>query len=743
MTLTRAGSDSATVSANIPKVSSSSAGVAPKGEAVSSQTQSTKFLRSDGSWAAPSYTVNTDTNTWRKVQLNGTDKLGTGTSTNPLNIKAGSNMSITESSGTFTFAATDTTYGAGTADLLTAGTDTANRVWSAKILADRLNAALTSVLKYKGTIGSSGATVTALPATHAVGDVYVVSVAGTYAGKAVEVGDYIICRTAGTSANDAHWDVVNGENQVSNKAVTLAWGTSKTIATIDGTDITVSLPANPNTDTDTHYTTGINAGASDATSNSAQTNPYITVKDNSTYRSQIRLVGGGATSISSDANGNITISSTDTNTNTTYSAGTGLNLSGTTFSAKLKDATANSADSSKSTSSNGGLYAVEVDKSGYLAVRVPWVNTDTNTTYSAGTGLSLNGTEFSLATSGVTAGTYKRVTVDAYGRVTSGDNTDANDNTARLQVSDTTNKRINTKESTGNYIQFTGGTDKFTVTDGTNSFDVAVSHTNDGDTKNTTGTSNKASTKLFLAGAESQAANPVTYSNANCYIGTDNCLYSNGAKVLTSHDGNTTYKFTIGSTTKGDSTNGVDLGTLKSETAAANGTTLSLVTTGEKDTWNAKTSNTGTVTSVAAGTGLSGGTITTSGTLSVSYGTTAGTACQGNDSRLSNSRPASDVYSWAKASTKPSYTLSEVGASSSVSAITANTSSSCSITGSSNAGKIQTIIYTNSSGSDLTVTVPTTYKTPDGAAIELTCPNGGYCEVNYINIGGTIYARGL
>lgn len=34
----------------------------------------------------------------------------------------------------------------------------------------------------------------------------------------------------------------------------------------------------------------------------------------------------------------------------------------------------------------------------------------------------------------------------------------------------------------------------------------------------------------------------------------------------------------------------------------------------------------------------------------------------GNDSRLSDSRPASDVYSWAKASTKPTYTASEVGA---------------------------------------------------------------------------------
>ena len=61
-------------------------------------------------------------------------------------------------------------------------------------------------------------------------------------------------------------------------------------------------------------------------------------------------------------------------------------------------------------------------------------------------------------------------------------------------------------------------------------------------------------------------------------------------------------------------------------------------------------------TTYSAGTGLS-----LSGTsFSVSYGSTAGTACQGNDSRLSNSRPASDVYSWAKASTKPTYTWSEI-----------------------------------------------------------------------------------
>ena len=55
------------------------------------------------------------------------------------------------------------------------------------------------------------------------------------------------------------------------------------------------------------------------------------------------------------------------------------------------------------------------------------------------------------------------------------------------------------------------------------------------DTKNTAGSTNKASTKMFLVAAASQADNPQTYSNSNCYIGTDNCLYSGGTKVLTAH----------------------------------------------------------------------------------------------------------------------------------------------------------------------------------------------------------------
>ena len=66
--------------------------------------------------------------------------------------------------------------------------------------------------------------------------------------------------------------------------------------------------------------------------------------------------------------------------------------------------------------------------------------------------------------------------------------------------------------------------------------------------------------------------------------------------------------------------------------------------------WAAAGSGSGSVTSVAlAGTGLSisGSPVTTSGTITanVSYGTTSGTACQGNDSRLSDSRtPSSHAH---------------------------------------------------------------------------------------------------
>ena len=66
-----------------------------------------------------------------------------------------------------------------------------------------------------------------------------------------------------------------------------------------------------------------------------------------------------------------------------------------------------------------------------------------------------------------------------------------------------------------------------------------------------------------------------------------------------------------------------------------------------------------------------------------------------------------------------------------------------SITGSSKSGAQAIVIYENGgTTTDYTITVSTSYKSPDGSQISITCAKGGYCEVSYININGTIYARG-
>lgn len=92
------------------------------------------------------------------------------------------------------------------------------------------------------------------------------------------------------------------------------WAANQVIDFVyDGTYWNMIGAANDN---NTHYAAGITAGTSETTSNSATSDPYIIIKDNSIYRSQIQLKGSGATTISSDANGVITISSTDNNTDT-------------------------------------------------------------------------------------------------------------------------------------------------------------------------------------------------------------------------------------------------------------------------------------------------------------------------------------------------------------------------------------------------------------------------------------------
>lgn len=93
---------------------------------------------------------------------------------------------------------------------------------------------------------------------------------------------------------------------------------AKTLNIKAGTNVTVTPDTSGNITiaaSDTHYTTGLKVGAtSTATANAAATNGsvYLNVLDNTTVRDSHKIVGSGATTVTSDANGVITINSTDT-----------------------------------------------------------------------------------------------------------------------------------------------------------------------------------------------------------------------------------------------------------------------------------------------------------------------------------------------------------------------------------------------------------------------------------------------
>ena len=94
---------------------------------------------------------------------------------------------------------------------------------------------IVGAMVYKGTVNSNSD----LPTTGVqAGWTYVVATAGTYAGQACEVGDMIIAQDSTPT-----WNVINGENQVTNADPTIVAGasTSSTIATVDGTAITAKV----------------------------------------------------------------------------------------------------------------------------------------------------------------------------------------------------------------------------------------------------------------------------------------------------------------------------------------------------------------------------------------------------------------------------------------------------------------------------------------------------------------------
>ena len=403
-----------------------------------------------------------NTGTVTTVKMNGTEKSPTSGV-----VDLGTVITAHQSLSDYAKLASPAFTGTPTAPTATAGTNDTQIATTAFVM----NAfTANDAMLFKGTIGSSGATITALPDTHKKGWTYKVATAGTYAGKVCEIGDIVICVTDGTGANNDHWTVIQNNidgavtgpasvsNNTNNNVVAVFNGTTGKVIKDSGFTIASSVPANAKF-TDTTYIAGTDVAAETvgatkvvgtstnyarqdhvhampgtfgaATASAAGTDGFVPAPgsgkqtsflrgdgtwaiptnttygitgslDGNTFKTTITAGSTGATS-TVPAMGAATASAAGTAglvpapgsgkqasflrgdgtwvvpTNTTYTAGIGLTLSNTTFKAKLKSETALTNDAAESGNTTNRTYAVAVDKSGYLAVNVPWTDTNTDT----------------------------------------------------------------------------------------------------------------------------------------------------------------------------------------------------------------------------------------------------------------------------------------------------------------------------------------------------------------------------
>lgn len=279
----------------------------------------------------------------------------------------------------------------------------------------------TSTLRWKniysgtfvGSLNGNAATATKLATARTISLTGSVTGSGTFDGS----GNLSITTTtnhthtaATTSANGfmssddkAKLDGITASADAVSFSRSLTSGTKVGTITINGTGTDLYAPTN----TDTHWTTGLKVGASNtATANAAASNGnvYLNVLDNSTVRDSHKIVGSGATSVTSDANGVITISSTDNNT--TYSAGAGLTLSGTQFKHSNSVTAATAAGDASKTLTFGGTFTIptitydaqgHITSKGTTTMTMP-ANPNTDTHWTTGITAGETGTTSNSAT---------------------------------------------------------------------------------------------------------------------------------------------------------------------------------------------------------------------------------------------------------------------------------------------------------------------------------------------------------
>lgn len=140
------------------------------------------------------------------------------------------------------------------------------------------------------------------------------------------------------------------------------------------------------TNTDTTYSAGTGLALSSTTFSHGNTSDIADVNNtgNTFVQDLIFDQFGHVTGVVSGV-------AADTNTDTTYTAGSGLTLAGTQFSH-----TDTSTQASVSNTGQNFIQGITVDTFGHITGISTGTSTDTNTTYTAGTNLSLSGTTFNM-----------------------------------------------------------------------------------------------------------------------------------------------------------------------------------------------------------------------------------------------------------------------------------------------------------------------------------------------------------
>ena len=258
-----------------------------------------------------------------------------------------------------------------------------------------VQASLTGLLEFKGgfnaatgaIVGGGNLTSGGTRVAVAVGDYYVVTVAGNFFGNAstpLTPGDSVIVQTAAAAGASVEGDfiVVQSDTDLAtNSTVGLMY------INPSGSGISSNISSGAATLTNT------DKGSSQNIFKNVLSDSGTAVADNNNDTLTIIGAGGASTAVSGDV---LTITSTDTQ----RAAGTGLSLSGNTINANVAGTQSVAANTASTTGSR--TYKIQVDSGDNLVVNVPWSNTNSGGTVTS-VSASHEGNAFSTTVTNATS----------------------------------------------------------------------------------------------------------------------------------------------------------------------------------------------------------------------------------------------------------------------------------------------------------------------------------------------------